>query len=195
MMGPSSLRPNRLAQETSPYLLQHADNPVDWHPWGPAALALARELADTLLERFEDREQGGFLFTSHDLETSCIAPSRRTTMPPPPATAWRPLPCSAWAICSANGVTWKHRSVRSHSLQALSRNIRLPTPACWGRSTNSSTCGDSRTRNRVWTLARGAGRDARAAPDGNLPSRRATRASHAGQAGICDCQRLGLYRR
>jgi hypothetical protein len=34
---------NRLAQETSPYLLQHADNPVDWHPWGEQALALARE--------------------------------------------------------------------------------------------------------------------------------------------------------
>ena len=33
---------NRLAQETSPYLLQHADNPVDWHPWGEEALAHAR---------------------------------------------------------------------------------------------------------------------------------------------------------
>ena len=33
---------NRLAQETSPYLLQHAANPVDWHPWGPEALELAR---------------------------------------------------------------------------------------------------------------------------------------------------------
>jgi uncharacterized protein YyaL (SSP411 family) len=34
--------PNRLAQETSPYLLQHANNPVDWYPWGPEALARAR---------------------------------------------------------------------------------------------------------------------------------------------------------
>ncbi len=34
--------PNRLAQETSPYLQQHAGNPVDWHAWGPEALALAR---------------------------------------------------------------------------------------------------------------------------------------------------------
>src|ERR1700674_1732198 len=33
---------NRLAQETSPYLLEHADNPVDWYPWGPEALARAR---------------------------------------------------------------------------------------------------------------------------------------------------------
>ncbi|MGI9625862.1 MAG: thioredoxin domain-containing protein, partial [Longimicrobiales bacterium] len=33
---------NRLAQETSPYLLQHAENPVDWYPWGPEALEKAR---------------------------------------------------------------------------------------------------------------------------------------------------------
>ena len=35
---------NRLAGETSPYLLQHAHNPVDWYPWGPDALAAARLL-------------------------------------------------------------------------------------------------------------------------------------------------------
>ncbi|HEY8179749.1 MAG TPA: thioredoxin domain-containing protein [Candidatus Limnocylindria bacterium] len=35
---------NRLANETSPYLLQHAHNPVDWYPWGPEALARARDL-------------------------------------------------------------------------------------------------------------------------------------------------------
>ena len=34
---------NRLAAETSPYLLQHANNPVDWYPWGDEALARARE--------------------------------------------------------------------------------------------------------------------------------------------------------
>jgi uncharacterized protein YyaL (SSP411 family) len=33
---------NRLIHATSPYLLQHADNPVDWHPWGDEAFALAR---------------------------------------------------------------------------------------------------------------------------------------------------------
>jgi uncharacterized protein YyaL (SSP411 family) len=33
---------NRLAQETSPYLLQHRDNPVDWYPWGEEALSRAR---------------------------------------------------------------------------------------------------------------------------------------------------------
>jgi uncharacterized protein YyaL (SSP411 family) len=34
---------NRLAEETSPYLLQHADNPVDWYAWGEEALTRARE--------------------------------------------------------------------------------------------------------------------------------------------------------
>jgi uncharacterized protein len=36
--------PNRLAGETSPYLLQHANNPVDWWPWGPDALTRAKLL-------------------------------------------------------------------------------------------------------------------------------------------------------
>ena len=34
--------PNRLINETSPYLLQHANNPVDWYPWGPEALERAK---------------------------------------------------------------------------------------------------------------------------------------------------------
>ena len=36
------MRQNRLARETSPYLLQHAHNPVDWYPWGEEAFARAR---------------------------------------------------------------------------------------------------------------------------------------------------------
>ena len=35
--------PNRLADETSPYLLQHQNNPVDWFPWGSEAHTKARE--------------------------------------------------------------------------------------------------------------------------------------------------------
>ncbi|HET7088388.1 MAG TPA: thioredoxin domain-containing protein [Anaerolineae bacterium] len=35
--------PNRLANESSPYLLQHANNPVDWYPWGEEALRKAKE--------------------------------------------------------------------------------------------------------------------------------------------------------
>jgi len=40
---------NLLANETSPYLLQHADNPVEWRPWGEAALARAQELDRPIL--------------------------------------------------------------------------------------------------------------------------------------------------
>ena len=40
---------NRLAAETSPYLLQHAENPVDWYPWGEEALGRARREAKPIL--------------------------------------------------------------------------------------------------------------------------------------------------
>ena len=48
-----SAQPNRLAHETSPYLLQHQDNPVDWWAWGPEALAEAKrdQQADPALGR------------------------------------------------------------------------------------------------------------------------------------------------
>ncbi len=39
---PDSAKSNRLIHETSPYLLQHAANPVDWYPWGPEALQAAK---------------------------------------------------------------------------------------------------------------------------------------------------------
>jgi uncharacterized protein YyaL (SSP411 family) len=44
-----STRQNLLRHETSPYLLQHADNPVHWQPWGPAALTQARGLGRPIL--------------------------------------------------------------------------------------------------------------------------------------------------
>ena len=44
-----SLKHNHLAQQTSPYLLQHADNPVHWHPWGEQALQLALKLNKPIL--------------------------------------------------------------------------------------------------------------------------------------------------
>jgi hypothetical protein len=42
MSSPPLPNPNRLAREKSPYLLQHAHNPVDWFPWGEEAFARAR---------------------------------------------------------------------------------------------------------------------------------------------------------
>ena len=69
--------PNRLASETSPYLLQHAENPVDWYPWGREALERAAELDRPILlsvgysachwchvmerESFEDAETARFM--------------------------------------------------------------------------------------------------------------------------------------
>ena len=41
--------PNRLADETSPYLRQHAGNPVDWYPWGEEALAVAKRTGKPIL--------------------------------------------------------------------------------------------------------------------------------------------------
>ena len=68
---------NRLAAETSPYLLQHRDNPVDWYPWGEEALARARSEDRPILlsvgysachwchvmerESFEDPETAGYM--------------------------------------------------------------------------------------------------------------------------------------
>jgi uncharacterized protein YyaL (SSP411 family) len=45
----SSTHQNRLARETSPYLLQHQHNPVDWWPWGPEALAEAQRVGKPIL--------------------------------------------------------------------------------------------------------------------------------------------------
>jgi len=68
---------NQLIHETSPYLLQHAHNPVDWHPWGEEALQKAREEEKLLIvsigysachwchvmehESFEDEEVAAFM--------------------------------------------------------------------------------------------------------------------------------------
>ncbi|HMC12317.1 MAG TPA: DUF255 domain-containing protein, partial [Pirellulaceae bacterium] len=49
MASTSIARLNRLAGETSPYLLQHQHNPVDWRPWGPEALAEAERSGKPIL--------------------------------------------------------------------------------------------------------------------------------------------------
>jgi uncharacterized protein YyaL (SSP411 family) len=43
LMTTTTTHPNRLANEQSGYLLQHAHNPVDWYPWGAEAFEKARE--------------------------------------------------------------------------------------------------------------------------------------------------------
>src|SRR4051812_46706382 len=68
---------NRLAKEKSPYLLQHAHNPVDWYPWGPEAFEMAKTDANPIFlvivysscywchvmehESFEDEEVAKYL--------------------------------------------------------------------------------------------------------------------------------------
>src|SRR5215212_9328782 len=47
--APNPHHENRLARETSPYLLQHKNNPVDWWPWGPEALAEAKRSGRPIL--------------------------------------------------------------------------------------------------------------------------------------------------
>src|SRR5687767_6898655 len=47
--NPNTANTNRLAAETSPYLLQHQHNPVDWRPWGPDALAEAQATGKPIL--------------------------------------------------------------------------------------------------------------------------------------------------
>src|SRR6476661_1566481 len=49
MASSSTAQLNRLAGETSPYLLQHKHNPVDWWPWGPQALAEAERSGKPIL--------------------------------------------------------------------------------------------------------------------------------------------------
>jgi len=49
MTAPQTTHTNRLAQETSPYLLQHQHNPVDWWPWNPDALAEAKRTNKPIL--------------------------------------------------------------------------------------------------------------------------------------------------
>ena len=42
-MNQTHMHTNKLIHETSPYLLQHAHNPVDWYPWGEEALEKAKK--------------------------------------------------------------------------------------------------------------------------------------------------------
>ena len=66
---------NLLADETSPYLLQHKDNPVDWRPWGPEALKEAQEADKPILLSI------GYS-ACHWCQSWSASPSRTRTPPP-----------------------------------------------------------------------------------------------------------------
>ena len=84
--------PNRLADATSPYLLQHADNPVDWWEWGDEAFAEARRRRVPVLLSV------GYAACHwcHEASLSCI------TLAPSLVTQWQPICCNSdpWApVC------------------------------------------------------------------------------------------------
>ena len=81
----------------------------------PQDLAWATELADALLERFEDRSAGGFFFTSHDHEALIHRAKPGTTTPRLPATA------SPRRRCSSSGIG----SARRRYVAAAERTVRL----------------------------------------------------------------------
>jgi len=58
---------NRLIHETSPYLLQHAHNPVDWHPWGEEALSRAKKRASPFSSALATRPAIGAMWWKRSL--------------------------------------------------------------------------------------------------------------------------------
>src|SRR5260370_32268506 len=66
---------NRLINETSPYLLQHAHNPVDWYPWGEEALEKAKREDKPVLLSFGYSAATGAM-------SWCSNPSRTRILPP-----------------------------------------------------------------------------------------------------------------
>ena len=67
---------NRLARESSPYLLQHADNPVDWYPWGEEAFARARPSSGRSFCRSATRRAtGATSWRTSRSRTSSVAPA------------------------------------------------------------------------------------------------------------------------
>ena len=61
---------NRLAQEKSPYLLQHAANPVDWYPWGDEAFQKAKKENKPIFLSGKHIESLKTRFTMNKLETN-----------------------------------------------------------------------------------------------------------------------------
>jgi hypothetical protein len=82
---------NRLGTATSPYLLQHADNPVDWWEWGPEAFAEAERRDVPVLLFFSLRRQvrriSPDLPYADDVDTEASGPSSESQPPTTPPAA------------------------------------------------------------------------------------------------------------
>ena len=93
----SARHTNRLARETSPYLLQHAHNPVDWYPWGAEAALLARIRSTYLPNKtlvLADPGDGARLPGAEgkaQIDDRVTAYHCHDNTCSPPATSWRAL--------------------------------------------------------------------------------------------------------
>ena len=56
---------NRLSKESSPYLLQHKSNPVNWYPWNSNTLSLIKNNNKPVNDCFEGLNRGIFAFNKH----------------------------------------------------------------------------------------------------------------------------------
>src|SRR5207237_1259791 len=180
---------NRLAEETSPYLLQHAENPVDWYPWGPEALERAKAEDRPILlsigyaachwchvmerESFEDETVAAYM-NEHFV---CIKVDREER----PDIAWiymDAFPPSTGPGAPTTGSTAASEPARSSHRRRSSScscgsRFRDPSPAGRRPGTwSSSRCAAWRTRASTTRWAVGSIATQRTGPGSSRTSRR-----------------------
>ena len=64
---------NRLSKESSPYLLQHANNPVEWYPWGEEALSAAKESDLPILQVLDTVPATGAMLWKKNLSKTTVS--------------------------------------------------------------------------------------------------------------------------
>ena len=115
MPSDSTAPRNRLAGEKSPYLRQHAGNPVDWQPWDAAALDEARQTGKPILRRWAAHPSasawvGVALAARRAGSTEQVAPPPRRAAPPDPAA---PKGCPGPLLHRPRRRRWPPRSSRA----------------------------------------------------------------------------------
>ncbi len=179
---------NRLAQETSPYLLQHRDNPVDWYPWGEEALATGSGAgpADPALGRLlgmplVPRDGARVLRGRRDRRLHERALRQRQGRPRGAARRRRPLHGGGagderpWRLADDRLLRPRRRALlRRHLLPARRepRHAELPDGDGSGRRafdrTAARSCASGRPGTRARLGAIGAIEPAAETPDGQL---------------------------
>ena len=203
---------NRLADETSPYLLQHADNPVDWYPWGERGVrAGARERGQPLLvsigysachwchvmerESFEDADVAALHERALRLRQGRPrgAPGRRRDLHGRRAGDDRPRRLAAERVPDARTACRSTPAPTSRPSRATGCRAGA---RCWRRSSRRGASSARRSTRQAARIvaapagaarARGAGRRARPGRRSTPPSpalrRRATTPTHGGFGG------------